>query len=308
MGSITISIEVELAWGHHDTGNYGNLSDDRIRETKALQKLLDVCKDCDISITFAVVGHLLLDSCNGVHKGTYPSSWFQSDPGTNITDSPHFYAPDLVELIEQTDVNHEICTHTFSHTPYNELGQETVKEDIERALKIHERWFTTKPSSLIPPRNSVPPLKLLNYLNISTVRVPNKAPADSKKGKYSNRIEDWTRYRGHPVSQPEVSHNVVKAYSTRYPSLTAVHLPNGQRQPPPIFQAMPVQWRQMVHYKYLQEGVKKALDQNANAHYWTHLQNLSNSYQLETIEEFLQWVSEVKDNRNLDIKRLKDLQ
>ncbi len=114
-GIVTISIEIELGWGYHDIGDYRKLSDGRVAETKALSRLLSLCEELHIPITFDVVGHLLLEKCGGNHDGPHPEGWFSADPGTDVSEDPLFYAPDLIQDIVDTDVDHEIGSHTFSH-------------------------------------------------------------------------------------------------------------------------------------------------------------------------------------------------
>ena len=44
--------------------------------------------------------------------------WFKADPCTNLQTDPNWYAPDLIKLIRDSKVKHEIGSHTFSHS-YN---------------------------------------------------------------------------------------------------------------------------------------------------------------------------------------------
>lgn len=307
MSSITFSVEIELAWGHHDTGDFSNLSNNRRAEIKYLKKFLDFCDSYGIPITFGIVGHLFHNNCQGTHDGPYPSSWFNSDPGTNVAQDSLFYAPDLIELIKDAEANHEICTHTFSHTPFGQIGEEVFRYDLERGLELQDDYLPSSSTSLIPPRNFAPPLEMIEEMGIKSVRLPSRPPAFSSTGKYLNRVKEWTLYKGHPVFSPDFQQGVVLSYSTRYPSLTAVHLPNGKSPPLPIFKKVPEQLRQRIHLNYLRRGVKKAQRQNANAHYWTHLQNMSNQLQMGVIKQFFEWVGQQDSSKPINIKRIQDI-
>ena len=112
------SIEIELAWGWHDRereNRYESLSSDRTTETETLVWLLDIGDKYRIPFTFDIVAHLLCPSCDGSHAGPHSPGWFKEDPGTDVGTDPLFYAPDLVRMIQDARVDHEICTHTFSH-------------------------------------------------------------------------------------------------------------------------------------------------------------------------------------------------
>lgn len=103
-------MEVELGWGVHDLGTYDHLSPDARVERAYLRRLLARCEETNIPILFNVVGHLLLDGCDGNHAGPYPSNWFDADPGTNLETDGLFYAPDIVDQIAASPVAHELCS------------------------------------------------------------------------------------------------------------------------------------------------------------------------------------------------------
>lgn len=136
-GSAIFSVEVELGWGYHDLqrpNKYAALSENREAETEALERLLALCDRFEIPITFDVVGHLFLDDCPGTHGGEYPTDWFSADPETD----PLFYAPDLTEMIEAAEVDHEICTHTFSHALGEEFSPTQLDADLTEAQRLHQ--------------------------------------------------------------------------------------------------------------------------------------------------------------------------
>lgn len=129
-GVVTLSVEVELAWGQHDKGSEAFesvLSEGRTSETAALRRLLSTCDDLDIPISFDVVGHLFHDSCSGIHQSPHDSGWFDADPGTDLDTDPLFYAPDLIRSIDDATTDHGICTHTYSHALCDEISTATLE-------------------------------------------------------------------------------------------------------------------------------------------------------------------------------------
>jgi hypothetical protein len=126
VGYVTLSIEVELAWGVHDIETNSHLSEDGSVERTYARRLLDHCDTLGLPITFDVVGHLCHASCDGNHDGTHESGWFDADPGTDVGRDSLFYAPDLIGDIAGRPTEHELCTHTYSHVPGRTATPKTV--------------------------------------------------------------------------------------------------------------------------------------------------------------------------------------
>lgn len=148
VGEITLSIELELGLGgKHDLGELDHLSEDRSAESETLRRLLDVCEYFEVPVTFDVVGHLLYDSCSGTHSGPYPDSWWFEDPGSNSQSDPQFYAPDLVYEIDDSPVDHEIATHTFSHILADDATDQLLDQELDKVEKAHSQFGLPSPTS-----------------------------------------------------------------------------------------------------------------------------------------------------------------
>ncbi len=95
------------------------------------------------------------------------------DPCTNVDEDPGWYAPDLIELIDSSEVRHEIGTHSFSHIDFSKQcsNELLVRRELEESSKVMEP-FGLRPRSLVYPRNSMGHqyLELLGDLNITSVR------------------------------------------------------------------------------------------------------------------------------------------
>ena len=138
-----VSADLELAWAWR----YANAFDDprgaalRLahRSRVNMPALLELFRRHDLPVTWATVGHLFLDSCDAeggrAHPGaarppyfsndlwTYSEGdWYDDDPCTDVSRSPEWYGPDLVELITEADPRHEIGCHTFSHVDFSDAG------------------------------------------------------------------------------------------------------------------------------------------------------------------------------------------
>lgn len=168
-GVLVISHEIELAWGVHPIRAYNRLSKDGKREREALKRLLSIYRNYNMSVTWAIVGHLFLDRCSGDHPISYTSNWFEDDPGTCLKDAPLWYGRDIVEEILSDPQNHEIASHSFSHVPFNHCSREVAEFEIGRCREIAKE-FNIKLKSFIFPYNAPGHLDLLPKYGFETFR------------------------------------------------------------------------------------------------------------------------------------------
>lgn len=133
---LLISADFELAWAWRYSKSTNNPLQKSLQkatlERNNLPKILKLCDKYNIPITWATVGHLFLDSCikqNGVAHNDIPhpshfennywkfngEDWYEHDPCSNLQTDPEWYCPDLIRMILDSKVKHEIGCHTFSH-------------------------------------------------------------------------------------------------------------------------------------------------------------------------------------------------
>lgn len=312
VGTITLSLEIELAWGLHDLSSetkFRPLSPERRKETEALKRLLRICDQYEIPFSFGIVGHLLQEECAGSHPGPYPPGWFDQDPGTNIESDPHFYAPDLVRKIRDAPVEHELCTHTYSHVLCDRFPSESIEHDLERAREEHVSTGLSQFSSLIPPRHRLPDRSVLKRAGIRTVRVPVDTPPDSTARTIRQKAKSFGRIlgRSHPIVPPSDTAGVLETYTSLEPSLTAPFLPDGQEPPHPVFRPIPLETRRAIQKRYLREAVNQAIEKESYAHLWSHLFNLANDAQWLPIRDFIEYLATRRDAGDVVIKPMNEL-
>lgn len=290
---LSISIEIELAWGFHTQTDASEMvtqvfSDGRKVETKTLEKLLEQCDQLNIPITFNIVGHLLLDSCNGTHDGPYEQGYFDADPGTDVNTDPLYYAPDLAKMIDDAAVDHEIATHTFSHVLFDTVDDEIADQELKHAIEVHTEVGLPRPTSLIPPLHRSPPVNVLLSNNIDTVRFPMDP---EEEGQYP--IQSINVCKRIPKGRKsEMKDGLLWMSCDPWPSLTSAMLPTGQRQVPFPLSKIPLRLRQRLHEWKLRQAVDRAITNESYLHLHSHLFNMSNKPQLECIQRFLQRLSE----------------
>lgn len=301
-GTVTLSIEVELGWGVHDLGAYDHLSADGRKERTYAKRLLDRCDEMGIPISFDVVGHLLLDECDGHHDGPYPAGWFAEDPGTGPETDGLFYAPDIVDAIATSRTPHEICTHTFSHTLATGPN-ETVVADLERAQQVHERHLGERTASLVPPRHVPPSRSVLADAGIEIVRPGRDTSEKSRARRFRELVAGPV-----PTWEPQLVDGIVETYCTTYPSLTAPSLFVGQRaESHPVYRFMPVALRRRLYLRALSESVQRVAETDGDLHLWCHLFDICNEQQWPLVSEFLGYLSERQAAGDVDVLTMAEL-
>ncbi|MFP9192493.1 polysaccharide deacetylase family protein [Natronosalvus vescus] len=155
MGSVVISVDAELGWGFHDLENPPT---DRLESgRRGWNALRGLFETYDVPATWAVVGHLMLEDCDGTHADhPAPAGWFERER-TDWRDRPDLrFGPDLVESIIESPVDHEFASHSFSHVLFDssETTSEIASAEFERALELADDWGL-ECSSFVYPRNEV---------------------------------------------------------------------------------------------------------------------------------------------------------
>ena len=301
-GTVTFSVEVELGWGFHDVPVGDDLlTDDGERERAALDRLLDELDETSIPFTFDVVGHLCLPECDSDHDGPHPPEWFASDPGTTVDRHPQYYAPEMVAAIDDRPTEHEICTHTFSHSVRADDPAE-LDWELDRVAEIDP----TQLSSFVAPRHGDVDYGTLTAHGIEAIRVPTRHPRSTTLRKL-NTASRALPGRSPTVHEPAVVEDVVETYSTYEPSLTSPLLPNGARSAPLPFRFVPVGTRQRHQLRYLRRGVERAIEHDSAVHYWTHLYNLANREQLSPVVAFLEWLDGKRRETDVRVATMSEL-
>jgi peptidoglycan/xylan/chitin deacetylase (PgdA/CDA1 family) len=160
---LLISADFELAWAWQ----FAKVFKDPVAEGKKLAlrerdnipKILGLCDIYNIPITWATVGHLFLESCNRISGIAHPEisrlpnlendfwkysgkDWFENDPCSDYIAAPEWYCPDLIKMIMDANVKHEIGCHTFSHIDCRDeiCSKEQLKTELQACMKIAEDW------------------------------------------------------------------------------------------------------------------------------------------------------------------------
>jgi len=150
---VTLSVDFEagVALSHATSENWEYLR--RFWNSKeCVRRLAELFKKYRIPVTWAVCGHLFLESCSGNHgfeEQDWFGDWFQHDPCSNSQTDSSWYMPDVIEeLIKNPDF--EIGYHTFGHSRYHYCSEKTVLRDMELADQIRKQWGLKLDSFVFP--------------------------------------------------------------------------------------------------------------------------------------------------------------
>jgi len=158
MGTVTISIDLELAWGNWD--NLQNSHESRIAQVERpiISALLKIFERYNVPVTWAFVAGLLDRESSAKMPGS-ERIW---------------YAPDVIETIVSSRVRHELGSHGGTHRYFDEMSEDEAKIDLEFAKSIH-RSHELPFSSFVFPRNKVAKLEILESYGIKIYRGVDQA-------------------------------------------------------------------------------------------------------------------------------------
>ena len=189
---IILSADFELAWAWRYAKAFQNPKKEAIERAKIarnnMPKILELCDKYNIPITWATVGHLFLENCskNGhlahsqlmrlsYHENQYwrydKGDWFDDDPCTSWATSPEWYAPDLIKMILNSKVQHEIACHTFSHIDCRDevCPPGTFMKEIKECQKCAQK-YGIKLETFVHPGHTIGNLDTLRNLGFTSFR------------------------------------------------------------------------------------------------------------------------------------------
>jgi hypothetical protein len=181
----TISADFEIAWAFRGRSEEERLTRG-IRCRRNVPMILRMLKETEVTITWATVGHLFLESCQRGSSGCahpemprpprnlrWEGDWYRHDPCSDWKTQPHWYAPDLISQILSSEVPHEIGSHSFSHIDFSESTstRELVDQELKACIQVMAP-HKLRLRSLVYPFNNMGHhyLDLIGGLGLTAVR------------------------------------------------------------------------------------------------------------------------------------------
>ncbi|MBN1252567.1 MAG: polysaccharide deacetylase family protein [Bacteroidales bacterium] len=273
---LLISADFELAWAFRFTKSEKNPVENALKKAQLARKnipgILSVCKRFNVPITWATVGHLFLNSCekengiahNNLKRLDYFESpywkfdkgdWFDADPCSNIEKDPEWYAPDLISNIKNSNVNHEIGCHTFSHIDCREsvCSPDVFKSELNECRNIAEKNDVDL-KSFVFPGHTLGNIDYLKDLGFSSYR-----------SNYVNTLaQPFKRKDGLWEHKSTVEFDIRENWSNKY------HI-----------------------YRY-KKIIDRAIKNHTSCHFWFH-PSFSNKFLVEIMPSIFEYIDKKRD-------------
>ena len=152
-GVFVVSLDFELAWGTRGRPSASKVGRHLSGSRQAIDRMLQLFQQYNISATWAMVGGLLL---GGEKRHPLLSDARYDDiPVGDCRSQPNWYAEDVVQKIVDCDVQQEIGCHTLTHMYVNGSDESRQQFDweLDEFVKLFEQRGLPKPVSFIFPKH-----------------------------------------------------------------------------------------------------------------------------------------------------------
>ena len=293
MGSVVISLDAELGWGFHDleTPPPHRVESGR----RGWSHLLELVERFDVPATWAVVGHLMLESCDGEHSAhPAPDGWFARERNEWRTRPDLRFGSDLVREILEADTDHELASHSFSHVLFgdSETTPELARAELERSQEIAAEWGHTL-ESFVYPRNDVGHREELASAGFRTYRGRSPTP-DGVRGLVDSVVRDRSL-----LVQPTIDeHGLVNVPASLF--LFGFEGPMRTVAESIWADPMVVQARRGIDQAATQDG-------DGVFHMWLHPNNLCTDRDDERLYAILRHLARVREETGLTVETMGDV-
>ncbi|WP_121744947.1 polysaccharide deacetylase family protein [Natronorubrum halophilum] len=291
MGSVVISLDAELGWGFHDLTDPPS---ERVESgRRGWNVMLELLEEFDVPATWAVVGHLMLESCDGTHADhPAPPGWFDRERGEWRDREDLRFGPDLVTDILEADVDHEFASHSFSHVLFGrpETDRQLAVAELERSTEIAAAWDQTV-DSFIYPRNDVGHRDVLADYGVSAYR--GKSPTrDGVRGVFDSTVRDHSM-----VVEPEIDeYGLVNVPASMF-------LFGFEGPARTVAESI---WTDPM-LELARRGIDDAVRSDGIFHMWLHPNNLTNERDDRRMRAILAYIERRRSETDLTVETMCDV-
>jgi peptidoglycan/xylan/chitin deacetylase (PgdA/CDA1 family) len=306
-GKFVLSLDTELAWGTRHRRGVEIYKSHFENYRPLVARLVGLLEEYQIKATWAFVGHLFLDSCDGKHAELLDSSddgsnrddWRWHDPGTDMQRDPYWYGKDILDKVLTMKPGQEIAAHTFSHVVLDNgrCSAETARSQVQACVELG-RQNGLAIESFVFPRGKVAHLQEVSETGIRAFRGIDA----SWHRKAPRRVAFMLRGLDHllavtpPVyelSRLDCRHNMVDIPASQF----LLPYDGFGRYVPTVSRIAKAK-----------KGIKAAIDRNAIYHLWFHPFNLGGSDRMfYVLKEIFEAVSSERDKGNIEDCTMKEI-
>lgn len=297
MGSVVLSLDAELAWGFHD---FDQLPEERVSTARdSWLRLLELFDKFDVPATWAVVGHLMLDECDGEHEDhPTPDGWFDRDPGTWEGRDEHWYGSKLVDAIETADADHEVGCHTFSHVDFGDTTREIASAEMRESVEVAEDRGLSLDSAVFP-RNYVGHRDVLAAYGVKSYR-------GNQPRRWYDRglLGSLSKFLGWPtgtVSPTLVTPEVDEYGLVNVPASLYLFSFEGTGR------SLVERVTDDPMVKMAKKGIDRAATEDGVFHMWLHPNNLTEERDFARMTAILEHLAEVRDRTPLKVETMSEI-
>jgi hypothetical protein len=285
-GCLVISFDTELAWGAIETERWlpRQASGVYDRTRVSTRKLLEAFDACEIPATFAIVGGMLEApgqwALDHLPEQARDRTWRALRDGNPSS----FYGQDMIDMIAQARIRHQIASHSYSHTRFLHPGvtPEFVREDLRHYWRILPAELHTVPT-LVFPRNDEGYYPEVRASGFRAIRGRDPEPG----GRYR-----WQRMLKSVISTPPLS-EVTDVGGGLIRSTGSVKFISGRRR------------RLMLVERQARLGLERAVHEGGTLHVWNHPYNFAETPELlPAFVRFLRKAAMLRDQGKLVIGQM----
>lgn len=277
VAAVTISIDLELAWGNWDNLRPHHVEHVERAERQIVARLLEILDLHEIPATWAIVAALLDPACA------------EGQPGGESL----WYAPDVIERITRAHVKHEFGSHGGHHKYFDALTVSEADDELAFARAIHQKHGLPF-VSFVFPRNRVSKTSLLQKHGIRVYRGEDNA--------WHQRIRSRFALAGRMANLldkalPLAPETVLPEHTNGLVNLPGSMLLLGREG---IRRFVPGSATRLK----LAKGVSAAIEKTRVFHLWFHPSNFwyDPETQLAIFGEFVSRVAQLRDRGQISVK------
>ncbi|MGM0370905.1 MAG: polysaccharide deacetylase [Halobacteriota archaeon] len=296
MGSLVISVDAELGWGFCD---YEEPPVSRVDAARTgWRALLDILETNHVPATWAVVGHLFLNECDGLHA-EHPSveGWFERERGPWSGRPDLRFGTDLIGEVADGNAAHELACHSFSHVLFGapETTREIARAELAAAVDA-ARSIGVEFESFVFPRNSVGHRDLLAEFGFRSYRGAGTQP----EGRF-RRIADKLLMMSGQTPVPLVTPTVDEyGLVDIQPSLFLFGFEDWPRR---VLTAL---WDDPI-VRMAKRGIDRASREDGVFHLWLHPNNLQTESDFKRVRRIVAYAATQRDRTDLTIETMAEV-